>query len=455
MGLMIVGILVHGIRSRSDISNRYRGAARSAVSERDIKLARFYYSRLLGEGALGSEQDELNWAMMLTNSGDLPAAIKILDKLAPEEVAGYGPAHRYKALMLMSLLRSGKQTVGDIVSKLQWHLKYGAREPSAENHQLWAAYYSISGQPDKAITEQTLAAQQNPDLWIEAAAMCESSDQLADRTRFLARAEAHARNSLDVNPLDLPRRLMLTRVLVDQKRLDEAEAILKAGYQLAPSPELRRALSNLEIVRYEQSPPESLKLSDEDLTGRVKTLGKALEIDPTNPAVLRHWGLLHERFATAEQKKLLLKMLEQSIVDGQATAFGHFTLGGMLWQSGQHEQAMFHMERSFKLDPRFMDAANNLSWMLATQDEPDMERAVALIREALKFAPNNPDYLDTYTEVLVREKKWDEALVVLERLFPRVGPAQKTELHRRLALVYENLGQPDLAKMHREKADPK
>ncbi len=408
----------------------------------------------MGEGTLGAAQDELNWATMLTNSGDLPGAIKILDKLAPEDTAGYGPAHRYKALLLMNLLRTGNQKVSDMTPRLQWHLKYGAREPTASNHQLWAAFYTIIGQTDKAIAEQTLAAQQNPDLWIEAAAMCDAKQRLEDRTRFLSRAEAHARRALEVNPLDLPRRLMLTRVLVDQKRLDEAEVVLRAGYQLAASPELRRALSNLEIVRYEQTPPESLTLSDEELKGRVKTLGKALEIDPTNPAVLRHWGLLHERFATVEQKSLLIKMLEQSIVDGQATAFGHFTLGGMLWQSGQHEEGMFHMEQAFKLDPRFMDAANNLAWMLATQDPPDMERANALIREALKFSPNHVDYLDTYTEVLVREKKWDDALVILERLFPRVGPTQKKELHRRLALVYENLGKADLAKLHREKAGP-
>ena len=171
--------------------------------------------------------------------------------------------------------------------------------------------------------------------------------------------------------------------------------------------------------------------------------------------MLKHWGLLHDRYASKEQKTLLLKMLEQTIVEGQATAFGHFTLGGMLWQADQRERAMFHMEQSFKLDPRFMDAANNLSWMLTTQEQPDLERADALIREALKFAPNNINYLDTYTEVLVKEEKWDEGLVVLERLYPRVQPRQKKELHRRLALVYENLGQPELAKLHREQAERK
>ncbi len=41
MVLTLCGILIHGIRSRSDISNRYRDAARSAVGENDIKLARF------------------------------------------------------------------------------------------------------------------------------------------------------------------------------------------------------------------------------------------------------------------------------------------------------------------------------------------------------------------------------------------------------------------------------
>ena len=227
IGITLGVILYLGMHSKQDISMRYREAGRMAIDDGDVTLARFYYSRLMGEGALGSAQDELNWAMMLTNSGDLAGSVKILDKLAPEQTAGYGPAHRYKALLLMNLLRTGNQKVSDISSRLQWHLKNGAREPIAANHQLWAAYYTIAGQTDKAIEQQTLAAQQNPDLWLEAAAMCNATERLADRTRFLARAEAHARHSLEVNPLDVPRRLMLTRVLVDQKRLDEAEASLK------------------------------------------------------------------------------------------------------------------------------------------------------------------------------------------------------------------------------------
>ncbi len=449
------GILYYGYYNQHLISMRYRDAARLAVDDGDITLARFYYSRLMGEGALGSSQDELNWAMMLTNTGDLPGAIKILDKLAPETTAGYAPAHRYKALFLLNMLRSGTQQTSEVTPRLQWHLKNGAREPIAANHQLWAAFYAITGQMDKAVTEQTLAAQQNPDLWIEAAALCNTPDRQEDRARFLTRAENHARHSLEVNALDVRRRLMLTRVLVDQKRLDEAEAILVAGYELAAAPELRRGLSDLEVVRYEQTQKAQDRLSDNELEDRVARLGKALQIDPTNPAVLKHWGVLHDRLASPEQQQKLRATLEQSIVEGKATAFGHFTLGGMLWQADQRERALFHMEQSFKLDPRFMDAANNLAWMLATQDKPDLERADALIREALKLSPSNISYLDTLTEVLVKQSQWRDALVVLEKLYPRSVPRQRKDLHRRLAMVYENLGQPELAKLHREQAERK
>ncbi len=102
-----------------------------------------------------------------------------------------------------------------------------------------------------------------------------------------------------------------------------------------------------------------------------------------------------------------------------------------------------------------MDAANNLAWMLATQDKPDLERADALIREALKLSPSNISYLDTLTEVLVKQSQWRDALVVLEKLYPRSVPRQRKDLHRRLAMVYENLGQPELAKLHREQAERK
>jgi len=61
------------------------------------------------------------------------------------------------------------------------------------------------------------------------------------------------------------------------------------------------------------------------------------------------------------------------------------------------------MEKAFELDPRFMEPANNLAWVLATQEYPDADRAEQLIR--------------------------------------------------RLADVYEHLGEANFARLHRESAE--
>jgi len=453
--LIAVGaVLYHSEAAQSAIQLSYRAAGRAAFTAGNLERARFYYSRLIGSGDIGSPQDQLNWATMLASSGDSQAAIKLLDKLAPEDAVGFGPAHLQKALFLTSALRAGQVQGPDVLNRLQWHLRQSARDNSVESNQLWAFYYLAAGQPDKAIARQAIAAQLNPDLWLEAAALCNSPDSAEDRARFVGRAEAHSRQSIADNPLDAARRLMLVRVLVDRKQLDEADAILADGLKLESSPLLKRAGSDLCLVRLEQLATPTTATSDADrLQAQIRLIGQASQIDPQNPAIVKHWAALHDRANSDEHRKQIREQLEKSIVDGESTAFAHFTLGGILWTVAEQKKSLFHLEKAFELDPRFMDAANNLAWVLANQEQPDADRAEQLIRQAIQQRPNDLRYQDTLGEVLSKQGKWDEALVVLERVFPVSPVGKRKNLHRRLADAYEHLGEENLARLHRESAE--
>ena len=450
-----VGALVYrGSVVQSAIQVDYRNAGRAAFEEGSLKRAQFYYSRLIGEGDLGSPQDQLNWASMLASSGDSQAAMSLLDKLAPEKSIGFGPAHRQKALLLLNAMRAGQTQGSDILNRLQWHLKQGARDESVESHQLWAFYFLAAGQLDKAIARLVRAAQINPDLWLETAALCSTPNHAEDRARFIDRAEAHARQSIETNPLDAARRVTLAKVLVERRQFDEAEAILLEGLKLENLPGLRRACSDLCLVRLQQLLTSS-DVSDSGgvaMGDQVRLIGQATQYDPQNPEVIKQWAALHDRATSDDHRKQIREQLEKSIVEGESAAFAHFTLGGILWIVGDRKKSIFHVEKAFAIDPRFTDAANNLAWMLANQDTPDLDRAEELILQALAKRPEDVRYQDTYSDVLTKQGKWDEALVVLEKVLPAMPKEARKDLHQRLAKVYSELGEEVLSKMHQENA---
>jgi len=360
-------------------------------------------------------------------------------------------------MFYISALRTGQATGTEVMNRAQWHLKYGARDETIASHQLWAAYYFITGQIDNAINRQVLASQLNPDLWLETATLCGTEDRAEDRKRFLGRAEAHSRQAIDANPLDAKRRLMLVRVLVDRNELEAAAVVLNDGLKLEQSPEMKRASSDLVLLKMTRMDAVESESTDsgisENLRNKIRFIGQATQIDPSNPEVYRQWAALHDGNQDHVLRRKIREYLEKLIVEGEAVPFAHFTLGGILWAQGEQGKSLFHMERALEMDPRFSDAANNLAWVFATQEKPDLERADQLVRRALEQSPNDIRYLDTLSEILTRQSKWDEALTVMERLLPVALPVQRKPLHLRLAKVYENLGQEDFAKLHREKAE--
>ncbi len=95
--------------------------------------------------------------------------------------------------------------------------------------------------------------------------------------------------------------------------------------------------------------------------------------------------------------------------------------------------------------------ANNLAWILAHADPPDLARALELGNQAVALRPNDARFRDTRGRILVKMKRWNEALTDLE-LVLRSEPEQ-TDLHQLLAEVYDRLGSNEMATEHRRLGD--
>lgn len=443
------GLLGRALYSADRVSSQYRLAARQAVASEDLAKAKFYYSRLVGAGDQGSPQDQMNWISILIASGDQESALAQLDQLAPENEIGFEPAHREKAKYLVSQVEQSQQVDPDLVKRLHWHLRQGARDSSAESDLLWAKYHFRLEQTDQALRRLESAAVRQPDLWLQIATLQRQLGRPDDASRSLSRAERHARNILDRDPLDVNRRLQLADALNQQDRFQEVGSLMEEGMRLTGNDSaMRRAASNHALMA-------SRKLSTEDSAIEQKQMQlvyRAVSLDPNNPLI---YTLLSQKYTAdgkEESRDAYRKQLETWIAEGISAPYCHFALGNLLFMQGDVAGATFHFEVGLRIDPSLTIVANNLAWVLVNSDSPDVERAEQLIRTALSQDQNNVQFVDTLAAILYVKGDWKGALEAFEKVLPLAKGEKKQTLHGKLASVYENLDRPEMAATHRELA---
>ncbi len=449
---VVGGLIGRGIYSADKIQAEYRVAARQAVADKDLEQAKFYYSRLVGAGDKGSEQDQLNWISILSASGDTEAAIDKLNLLAPDDSVGFPSAHLQKAKMLSAARAQPPGLNPEQLKQLAFHLRHGARDATVENDLLWGDYYLAIEQIDNAIERLESAASRKPEIWFDIANLYGKLGRVEDSTRASNRAEAYALATLEANPLDVNQRVRLLVILANQKKYDQVEALLSEGMRLSgDSPVLREMASNLVLMRMDQ-------LAADDPDGdrkRISLLSESARLNPNNPNVYKMLNAFYAQSRTSEARLELRERLEAWITEGQSVPLAHFTLGNLLWLEKDQDGAVFHLEAALKLDPTLAIVANNLAWILCNSSKPNFERSEQLIQMAIETVPNNQSFQDTMGTVLFKQQKYAEALPYLEKVLPLANGEKKIDLHTKLAEVYEKLDRPKLAELHRKQLPPK
>ena len=125
-------------------------------------------------------------------------------------------------------------------------------------------------------------------------------------------------------------------------------------------------------------------------------------------------------------------------------------LGVAAYQQEDFAAARSHFEAVVRQKPDSAGIANNLAWLLAETEPVDLQRAFALAEQATRLEPDNPLYRDTRGQILVKLKRWSEAVTDLE--YAANGVARSAETHSALAKAYEQLGDEKLAAAHRDLA---
>ena len=438
---LVGGAIYTGTFSDASLKNRYRSGMTRALEASDYTKARAFGERLMAWSGEIKPADQLDWVTCLLQQGEVALALENLNSLAPSDRLGYPPAHRAKAVLLTQEYERTRDNL--LLDRLYYHLTQSDEQSSYSICRGYAIYFVATNQPSRAIPYLRSKVQENPKLYPNLLALYQDTNQPTLYRQTLREAASVLPKLLKQDPTNVPLRIEYAKVLVNTDRSEDALAVLKQGYESNSDPNLKRAIGEFYLMRYDQEPAFEEKL---------KLIEKLWQYDPNNMTsylkLVTEFQNLKDLDDDSRHRIADLIKSQTTLPGPPAVAF--YALSNLDFLKGDMEQYQINLMKSFERDPQFSIAANNLAWLLAHDQEVlDLEKANLLASELVQKFPENPRFRDTFGTILMKQGKFEEALSQLEPILNRVP--DKGAVHLKLAEIYEHLQKPALAKIHREK----
>jgi len=247
--------------------------------------------------------------------------------------------------------------------------------------------------------------------------------------RLLAIAVAHSGDSAALRavledmvkaaPDNLEARVALARLALQQRKADEARALIETIAGLpggdAAADELRGDLA----------------LQDEDPKAAAGAYGKAFARTPTRELMLKLDAA--ERLAGQDRQRLA-EWVKTHADDLQARVVH----AGRLQQAGDDAAAIAEFERVLAQAPDSPVVRNDLAWLYRKVGD---ERALDMAQKAFELAPRRAEVADTYGWILLEQGRHEQALKILERAVDLAPKNPDIRFHRATAL--ERMGREE------------
>ena len=182
---------------------------------------------------------------------------------------------------------------------------------------------------------------------------------------------------------------------------------------------------------------------------RFGLLQDALNHAPGDALALRQLARLFPA-ADGEESTISSAALHNALADGNGTSVVHLILATYNENQGNLSPAQFHMQQAYRSTPRMPEVVNNLAVTLANLDPPRRSPALDIVTSALRVQPHDARIRNTRGQILADQGHWEQALPDLESALAVM--TGNRELHETLSQAYEQLGDTDRARLHRERA---
>ncbi len=389
-------------------------------------------------------QHQFRLALAAEQQGRQDRARELMRRIAPRDEQGYAEAHFWLA---RDLLTHQRAFTPELVAAIEHHLNtaLSSEQVAREAHVLLGELSLRQKELDQAVTHFEKAVEQHPELGLKLA-------QLHLLRRENARAESQLKRSMQYFRLraeksskDIEAHLAWAQCETLLGNPSEAERIIRKAHQQSEDPRYAQALARLYLLgfdRLRREQPEAIERA-------LVLLEEAIALAPNDPHALARLSDFAQIDGSARDE--VRRILKQIVAGGRPTVAAHLLLGVLAGEDGDFEAAETHFELGLALRPEGFALLNNLAWLMTIGESPDLDRALQLIEIAYRKQPDHPEVLETRGQILAKLGRWRECVVDLEKARPSMP--ERRRVHETLALAYENIGDQELADMHRELAE--
>jgi putative PEP-CTERM system TPR-repeat lipoprotein len=384
--------------------------------------------------APGDPNSSYNLAALEMRKGAIDSA-----KALYQEVLKHHPGH-VRTLLQLANLEAGQGKMQQAKVYLEEAMR--AHPKALEPRTALARYYLHQGQPIQALSllqeiqdlypdtpgwlammGEAQLANRNPERALNAfQKLAQAQPKSAQAHYLLARTYAEMNDAqklreelneaLALEPQHFPSKVALTRLLMQEKRTQEANKLFQELKQAHPE--------NPEVIALEGW----LALGQGRPQAAVEVFKKALKRAPT--------GQLTVYLALAQQQagddQASIATLEDWLTQHPDDLLVRYNLANLYLGLNRTEQAKSAFARVIEQAPDHVIALNNLAWLLRKEDPA---KAVKYGERALELAPAMPAVMDTLGTLLLDQGQTERAL----RLFQQASEKAPEHLEIRYHLA--------------------
>ena len=417
------------------------------IADGDFAEAVDDFDKLIDANVESDSEAYMELVEALIKAGETDKVTGILAKLAPgpDGNPGIPEAHQKVVIRLINEMKSGESRD---LALLKWHLDKSGEPKSIESLDAWARYWLAIENDREAIKYIRRAANFDPKYFIDLANLYERTGDDTFRAGALADARVAFERKLAKEPKSDRTRLVLSKVLFDLNEFDECEKVLEAGHELTNSPGINEACANFYVDQFVRS------AKNRSFESNTELIQEAFQLAPNSRFVQRAFSQLYGTTADETQKASIVESLKMAAKVESMSTKANFLLSVLMHHDGNLKGSLDYSEKAYNADPKSPPYNNNLAWQFAHAEPPQLDRALKLAKFAVESSPNNASFRDTLGTILFKLSMHKEAILELKKsLTLNEYPVSKNgriSVHEKLADCYEELGFPEMAKLHKD-----
>ncbi|MFO0941581.1 MAG: tetratricopeptide repeat protein [Pirellulales bacterium] len=440
LGLVLVTI-AYQARFQTGVSrqSQYRRMYDQAIDDERLNDAGIILSALI-ELNPGNEGLRYQKAILEEKKGDRKKAVELMERLVTSAKSPRA------ALWLISneidLKNAGSW---DIPTHQKFRYLTGVALEASDSdsriksEKLLGSYLLAINAKKEAVKYLGSLAGRDPTFALPTAIVCNELGDRIQARQFAEIAASHFSALLAENPKSSEIRTNLAKALTLLEQEDQASQVLIEGFNLTKDETLKTLAGEAYVYRIRRKNNDNSSLQD-----RLEDSKRALILAPNSQVVMDEViGLL---FECRTNKNDAIASVRATLAQGLDPKAVHFVRGTLALFENRAEEAKKELEQASSDGNQMPGVLNNLAMAILKSQNPDLESALQMAELANQLLPNHAFLRDTRGQLLVKLKRYSDAIPDLEYALKEQELAKTA--HAALAEAYRQLGNEELASRH-------